>query len=160
MSQQASRRDSGPLLAPLERYCAEEVRKGAEPYLASQLPAVVIQLWTVLLVVASKQHDAHQVGERILHDLPVPRGCLRVASKDVGCDAHTLSHVLRCEEFTALLAFVQEKGKVSLLAVRTHTGQYLASPTGADGYHPIGVIFDDFLIQLKSGYIGEVAPGI
>ena len=71
-----------------------------------------------------------------------------------------LGHVLRCEEFTGLLAFIQKESKVSLLAVRTHTGQYLASPTGADGYHPIGVIFADFLIQLKSGCIGEVALGI
>ena len=55
-----------------KRDCAEEVREGAEPYLATQIPAMMIQLWKVLLVVATKQHNANQIGQGVLDDLPIP----------------------------------------------------------------------------------------
>ena len=50
----------------------EEVWKCTQPYLAPQIPTVLIQLRIMLLVVTPKQHDAHQVSKSILHDIPIP----------------------------------------------------------------------------------------
>ena len=59
--------------SPLSRSNGEKkIRKSTQTYLASQSATVLIQIWMTLGIEASHQHNAHQICQRILHNIPIP----------------------------------------------------------------------------------------